>query len=568
MAHDQEPAPSVLAQNLLQSLLREVDTYGLDALLRLDDIVAHSLSVVRCSINDHRPIHRLPAEVLAIVFRYALPSYNGGIPQSGTKEPDVDAERRVRRTISAVCTRWRAVALNLNTFWQVVDTSSAPWANECLSRSGNMPLHVYARYPLDALTEVPLSAQGARINDLFLEFPKKHQAVVPMELPAFLPDVPNLECLSIVTRSKPFEDGRPTIDLFHCPPLFPQPPPSLRMLILKNQCWFPSVPYENLTHLHIAHSTPLDLRALVNLLQRCTALEQLILVDVYFSHAQGLPAGLTASLPHLRLLTLGITQAHLSMRRILPYLVLPPGVVMRIAGREATRALADLRPLPPFPFTAEYDTLVLDTRKDGFTIQSATTHASQDRGSGVGGGLLLDLERGYIPLGNALKTHILPGFIPLERITRLVVRSDKCDLTMNYIPAISASVTTVVLIDAHPVSATSRNSDGDAGNAIWHAMEECAACFPKLEALEIWSPRRTLNCLPKVPSVAFKLRRFAFCHIRSPDDGQDALGPPPGKEFLEEFIPEVDFRVVGAAEADALVHLPGVRPQGHVFDWE
>ncbi|OJT14939.1 hypothetical protein TRAPUB_8509 [Trametes pubescens] len=537
MVSSQDVEPCVLAARLLDRLARGVDTLG--------------LSVVRSTINNHRPVHQLPVEVLGIIFRYALPSNDGGFRQSGAKEPDMHEERRERVAITHVCRRWRAAASEMAAFWTLIDASSVQWATTCFERSGTMPLHVFLRYPLDSTTETPLASEGARIRDLFIEFPKDRRSIIPTELPTFLPEVPNMESLSIVTRSKAFEEGRPMVDLSQCPPLFPQPPPRLRTLILKNQCWFPTIPYEQLTHLHIAQCTPVDLRALVGLLGRCTALEALVLADVYLASARAVPDDCTAPLPRLRLLALGIHQSRLSMRRMLKCLVLPAtGIIVRISGNEAARALCDLQPFPALPFAADFDTLTLDRTADGLVLQAACAR--------TGTGLLLELNHSYASLLGSLAKNVLPALIPFANITRLTVRADKCDAALHLLPAMP-SVAAVCVVDAAPQGI-------DAGAAIGAALVEFPQCVPRVSELAIWSPRRELNCLPKLPFIPIKLKKLSFCHMRSA--GPDApAGPPPGREYLESAIAEVDFRTVDVADVPNLIDLPGVQPLNHIYDW-
>ncbi|KAI0326006.1 hypothetical protein GY45DRAFT_1230796, partial [Cubamyces sp. BRFM 1775] len=408
--------PCVLAEHLLQSLYGGAGKFGALKLQDIEHKVADSLSFVRCSINNFRPIHRLPTEVLGIVFRYALPTPDGGFRESGCQEPDIKAERRARTALTHVCRRWRAVALDMAALWTVIDASAGPSVHPYFERSGNMPLHVFARYPLDNTTETPLASQGDRIQDLFLEFPREHRSVVPTELPAFLPHSPNLECLAIATRCRTFEDGRPIVDLAQRPRLFPYPPPRLTMLILHNQSWFPAIPYDRLTHLHISQGTPIDIRSLLTLLGHCTSLEKAVFVDIYIANARQVPEDFRVELPRLRLLALAINFSRLSMRYLLRGLVLPPTVTVRITGSEAVRALAGLQPFPDLPFAASFDTLIVNHASGCWNIQA----------SGPTSGLLLG---GGTSAVTYLTGDVLRSLVPLANIKRLIVRSDRAVVT-------------------------------------------------------------------------------------------------------------------------------------------
>ncbi|KAI0820173.1 hypothetical protein BC628DRAFT_921420 [Trametes gibbosa] len=561
----------------------------LDALQDLDRIVAHSLSLVRSAINDHRPVHQLPAEILALIFRYALPSNDGEFRHSGEKETDLHEEHCARVIISHVCKRWRAVSLEMATFWTMIDTHSVPWATTYFERSGTMPIHLFLRYPPENTAKTPLLSQGPRIRDLFIEFQKAHDSIIPTELPIYLPNVPNLESLTIATRSRPFEEGRPMIDLSLCPPLFPTPPPRLRTLILKGQCWFPSIPYEQLTHLHINKSTPVDLTVIIGLLRRCVSLEALVLADVYLAHARNVPDDCAAELPRLRLLTLGITQSRLSMRRFLPCLHLPDtNITVRILGREAAHALSDLHPFPSLPFAAHLDTLTLDAPGPdlrGFVLQA--------HGAAARVGLLLDLGDSYTSALHALRKSVLPVLLPYDRITHLALRAPRCDIVTQLLPQHMPALASLRLVDA----ARPNVSDALAGKALTAALAECAECAPQTAHLELWSPRRTLQCAPvPQPVLPFILQRFSFCHMRHADDDDDANNnnsnnnngtdadaapdvsapPPPAQETIAEDLARslalsashVEFRTVDAADVDKFINLPGVRPLGHAYAWE
>ncbi|KAH9848916.1 hypothetical protein C2E23DRAFT_937200 [Lenzites betulinus] len=573
MVSSQDSRTCALAGGLLESLKIGADSFRfiIQQLQDLDRIVAHSLSLVRSAINDHRPVHQLPAEILALIFRYALPSNDAEFHHSGEEEVDLHAEHFARVIISHVCKRWRAVSLEMATFWTVIDTHHAPWATTYFERSGTMPLHLYLRYPPENTMETPLISQGPRIRDMSIELQKKHDSIIPLQLPMYLPAVPNLECLTIVTRSRPFEEGRPMIDLDHCPPLFPAEPPRLRTLILKGQCWFPAIPYEQITHLHINKSTPVDLTVIIGLLRRCVSLEALVLADVYLAHARTVPDNCSASLPRLRLLTLSITQSRLSMRRFLPCLRLPTtDITVRILGREAGRALADLHPFPTLPFAAHLDTLTLDA--PGPDLRGLVLQA---HGAAANVGLLLDLGDSYTSAAHALGKTVLPVLLPYGSITRLAMRAPRCDVVAQLLPAHLPALTSVRVVDAAGPSVT----DALAGKAVGVALRDVADIAPQTAEAELWSPRAELGVSHPAPagarpSALFNLRRFTLCHVRGAGD-RDGVLPAGMGERAEELarsvaasVEEVECRMVDAADAGKFINLPGVRPSGHAYSWD
>ena len=520
-------------------------------ILKLQDIehkVADSLSFVRCSINNFRPIHRLPTEVLGIVFRYALPTPDGGFQESGCHDPDIKTERRARAALTHVCRRWRAVALDMAALWTVIDASAGPSVLPYFERSGNMPLHVFARYPLDNTTETPLASQGSRIRDLFLEFPREHRSIVPTELSAFLPHSPNLECLAIATRCRTFEDGRPIVDLAQRPQLFPCPPPRLTMLILQNQSWFPAVPYDRLTHLHISQGTPIDIRSLLTLLGHCTALEKAVFVDVYIANARQVPEDFRVELPRLKLLALAINFSRLSMRYLLRGLVLPPTVVVRITGSEAVRALAGLQPFPALPFAAGFDTLIVDHRSGCWNVQAA----------GPTSGLLLGCGTSTVTYMTA---EVLASLIPFANIKRLIVRSDRAVVTFGVL-SVMPSLSSLCIIDHDRPDPLRADDDVQP----WHvgaALRKTMARFPDLSELEVWSKRSPIDCANDIPNELVDLRRLTIHHMHLEED---VAHSPIEMESVRNRFPTATVQLVEAKEGPN-VDLPGIRPAHHANDW-
>ncbi|KAL7283845.1 hypothetical protein ACG7TL_003285 [Trametes sanguinea] len=411
-----------------------------------------------------------------------------------------------------------------------------------------MPLHVLARYPFGNTSESTLIAQGDRIRDFFLELLKQDSARIPMELPNDLPPLPNLECLVIATRCRPFEDGRPMVDLAHRVPVFPHPPLRLRTLILKNLCWFPAIPYDRLTHLYISQGTPIDFRSLLTLLGHCTSLENLVMVDVYLAAANQVPADYRIDLPSLRLLTLGINQSRMLMRYLLRALVLPPTAILRVFGREALRALSGLDPFPAPPFTRSFDTLVIDSNFAGCTVQA----------SGPSCGLLLDFGKTYSPPAVKLAEHVLLSLIPFSSIKRLTLRGEYShQLVFGSMP----SLTSVCLIDSGPEVPLGDLHVHDPW--VSSALEVGGSRFPQVSEMEIWTA---------TPAVTRLLTPSWF-----PSLGKVTVYHPPLQNQMNQHLVTAEavrqsnclhtaFQQVDRAEQPTL-DLPGIRPTQHPYEW-
>ncbi|KAI9065061.1 hypothetical protein FKP32DRAFT_531564 [Trametes sanguinea] len=549
LAADEDEQCLVLANQLALALGERAAKLSSETLREVERSLAVTRSHLRETLNNRLPVHQLPAEVMGMIFASALPCHEDSFRYSGFEEPDVVGVRRARLAISAVCRRWRSIACQMASLWGVVEvSSSAPWAAECFCRSGNMPLHVLARYPFANTSESTLITQGNRIRDLFLELLKQDSARVPVELPNDLPPVPNLECLVIATRCRPFEDGRPMVDLAHRVPLFPHPPLRLRMLILKNQCWFPAIPYDRLTHLYISQGTPIDFRSLLTLLGHCTALEKLIMVDVYLAAANQVPADYTVSLPSLRLLTLGINQSRMLMRYLLRALMLPSTAILRIFGREALRALSGLDPFPSPPFTRNFDTLVIDSSPAGCTVQA----------SGPSCGLLLDFGKTYSPPVVKLAEHVLLSLIPFSNIRSLTLRGEYShQLVFGSMPSLAY----VRLIDGGPEVSLGDLHIHDPW--VGSALEVGISRFPQVSEMDIWTATPAMT-RPIKPSWFPSLEKVAVYHPALQNALNQHLISP--EAVRESNFPHAVYQQVDPAEQPAL-DLPGIRPVVHAYEW-
>ncbi|KDQ15782.1 hypothetical protein BOTBODRAFT_31264 [Botryobasidium botryosum FD-172 SS1] len=98
---------------------------------------ARALSSLRYRQNQLIPVHRLPDDVLSMIFMRVVESVRGDEYFSSNYCP-------VR--ISGVCQRWRAVALGTSQLWAYVDaTGPRPLMDIFSSHSGGATLHISAR---------------------------------------------------------------------------------------------------------------------------------------------------------------------------------------------------------------------------------------------------------------------------------------------------------------------------------------------------------------------------------------------------------------------------------------
>ncbi|KAH9900779.1 hypothetical protein C8Q73DRAFT_675762 [Cubamyces lactineus] len=557
--------PYELAERLLRSLWKGLDDFGVERIENVEHKVSQCRAILRSELNKRKPIHRLPTELLGKIFLFTLPSYGRDLSDDHQDGPNMDAERRMRILITQVCGRWRAIALGIASFWGVIDMTSHQWSLACFERSRNAQLNVFARYPLYSTVGTPLGTHSARIRELFIEIPFEERGVVPTELPAILPPVPNLECLTIATRCDPWRGGRPAIDFEPRPRIFPYPPLRLTKLVLNHPCWIPSgISLAQITHLYLSEGTDFALHKLLTFLGQCPALQELILVNVHIANILAVPDNFSVELPRLRLLTLGVTDARYSLGCLLRGIVLPPTVVVRVFGVEGVRALSDMEPCPLLPFTAGFDTLVVEQFEQGLTIQAGvwTSYST----SAHSPALFLQFKGKRYMSQHELTQNLLALLIPLHRLKYVTVTAERCDLATNLLPRMP-QVAVLRIVEPEDKSRDAYNAADWLRTALHHAMIR----FP-YAAFEIWTHRRRASIqLPSLKATK------TYYEIVSEEEGKGRVGivlqPRPEDDANSDaFEPREgsqhgdDWEVIEVSKGP-IVDFPGLRPACHPYEW-
>ncbi|KAI0326000.1 hypothetical protein GY45DRAFT_166530 [Cubamyces sp. BRFM 1775] len=505
-------------------------------------------------MNKRRPIHRLPTEILGNIFQHTLPSNGVDLSDSYEEGPRMYSERRMRILITQVCGQWRTIAFGMAAFWNVIDMTTSQWSLACYERSKCAPLNVFAQYPLYNTVGTPLWTNGARIRELFIEIPFGHRSVVPTELPAILPPVPNLECLTLYTRSEHCSVDRPGIDSTPRPRVFPYPPLRLTKLILYNPCWIPGgIPLGQLTHLWISEGTEFQMQSLLIFLDQCTSLEKLILADVRIANIFAVPDNFSADLPRLQLLTLGVTHARYSFRCFLKRVILPPTVVVRMFDVDGG-AFIDAAPHPSLPFTAEFDTIVIEQSHGGVTIQAGVWASTQS--STRAPGLFLQYQGQRYMSQHALTQHLLAPLVPLNQIQHVTIAGVCCDLAADLLQSMPRVAVLRIVEPKHESLRT----------ALHHAMVR----FPESTAVEIWTRRRRAS----VQLPLTKAKR-TYYQIAAPEEeegrGDSGILEPeddnPVPRDQQECGRDGDGWEVVEVLKEPVVDLPGLRPARHPYDW-
>ena len=477
----------------------------------------------------------LPNELLATIFKYAVPRRSSGLHSRGYQQASHKKDMLSRLPLTHVCRRWRFVALATITLWTVVDQDFDHLRSLFLDRSANASIAVLARYGAGQMGAAHIAPHALRIIDLHLIYPPSSKE---FGLQTTLPvDVPNLQCL---TLSSSGTTGRNHIDLGTLEQFFPHRVPSLRRLALWRIRRLPDVPYEQLTHLFIGHGNRLPI---IGLLRRCPALQHLALIDAAVA---GLPTSddendnVQVELPSLRVLTMGTYKnpiAAENLPRLLPVLALPNNLTLRLVGPQATTFLSsndfDLHRMPSM---SNLSVVSIDLRVNGHCVL---------RACGPFSSVLLDLpdfraQRNY---GVCDK----PCFIPLDAAEEVTYRTElrNADLDMLLYCELP-SLRRLRFLDAYvpPRDQEEMKRRGYAPHYkrprdprdYVEALSLVIAQSPRLSELEIWSANVELPARLRLPEADMPVHKLAFHYTGGDrDETMDSLS----MSHLRLRIPEV-----------------------------
>ncbi|KAH9928441.1 uncharacterized protein BXZ73DRAFT_102283 [Epithele typhae] len=202
------------------------------------------------------PIHTIPAEILAVVFQHAAIW-----PPKSEEDYLIDYPRMVNRLqLCAVCRRWRAVTLSMASLWSTIETY---------------------RFDNEGRIDPSVSEHAQRIRHLVIMGrwdPESHMKAVDF-------DLPNLEEITVIGNVArlyrfPHRDGGSD--------MFPNALQNLRMVVLSNITFFPSLPYRSITHLSLSSTYKVFARSLLDILDACSlTLRSLAFYSVHLHNRRG-----------------------------------------------------------------------------------------------------------------------------------------------------------------------------------------------------------------------------------------------------------------------------------------
>ncbi|KDQ17437.1 hypothetical protein BOTBODRAFT_144251 [Botryobasidium botryosum FD-172 SS1] len=235
------------------------------------------------------PIHRLPSELISLIFQFAVTDSSPSPFQA-----DISATKRVPLNVAGVSKRWRQVALDTPRIWAKIDMRSTSLVPLFLERSKGAPLDIETRSAdIMALCE-PHIGRWRALRAL----------IATKEAPSWLlAPAPKLEILNLahdfsrsLTRSEAISE------------LFMNRTPCLRELNLTGLFILPTpVLFSPLTKLSLTsllYDGPFTWSQFLQAIQFSLALEELRLNSV---HAGGIPEAddaIKVSLPCLKVLVL------------------------------------------------------------------------------------------------------------------------------------------------------------------------------------------------------------------------------------------------------------------------
>ncbi|RPD56223.1 hypothetical protein L226DRAFT_538377 [Lentinus tigrinus ALCF2SS1-7] len=259
-----------------------------DSLLKSIDAVTNFLADLREHLNDFAPIHRLPPELLSLIFSTQLPRHHKNIFDSDRNSVNVYHHAHGWNALFArICRRWRAAALDTPEPWAYI--SAPPDSNQFRIHMERSQAH---QLSLSIGTHIPdlekvLRSVGLRLCRLDVAITTRPvEAIKPSSILQI--DAPQLRCATFMCAREKFSSdtgGRsgPEVEWVE---LFGQPSCSLRALALALATnWLPSNTFADLTHLLLScnpHLAVTSHSGLLALLCNTPRLEFLHIIHLWY----------------------------------------------------------------------------------------------------------------------------------------------------------------------------------------------------------------------------------------------------------------------------------------------
>ncbi|KAI0329163.1 hypothetical protein GY45DRAFT_1325418 [Cubamyces sp. BRFM 1775] len=440
-----------------------------EELFDMESAIYGVLLQLRARINTLPIINRVPPEILQHIFEIVCSdkdSYGGYISCANREKIP---RWPFQLALAHVCRTWRDAALGTPTLWTRIDYLNDRLLKLFLSRSGSaaLSLHVGKQRP-----DVLLRAHVNRLKRLDITLTDRaDRTFVPGRLEFC---APIMECLTILARN-----GCPSPPEAVTVVLFEEKVSNLKALAVDGLgSWTPGNVFPSLTHLHLSNIVG----CLAMLLANTPALQYL--------HIQDLTSGVLAakpkrsecrvSLPSLRALTCSGGYAPGALR-VLSFLELPPGVVVRMYNLTCMTPSSAMRPNVLLPHSLLSAFTHLDIRAndgeleiimDGPTSSGVWIQMSAMQRHGI-------WEEWLARLGT---------MFPLPSVRSLRVATN-CP---NVVPALcgqlnNSLVELSVYLKAEEEDSGTSDPEGDVPRRVYARLagDDPSTCVPKLESLKL-----------------------------------------------------------------------------------
>ncbi|RDX44803.1 hypothetical protein OH76DRAFT_1408726 [Lentinus brumalis] len=342
------------------------------------DSVADLLSALREHLNTFNRVHRLPPELLSLIFEMIAHIPNRHEDIFNFDKLTSEEYTRARppssgiATIAHVCKRWRAVALSTPSLWTYV--SALPGSDQFrayVERSLSLPLSVSVGTDAPHLQE-SLSSVGPRLRRLDLAINGSveddiHTSVLRIE-------APSVRCATLMCSPECSSEVLEVVVSLEVEwvELFGQRKSSLEALALSLATnWLPSNTFTQLTHLVLSCNPDIlstSRTGLLTLLANAPRLEFLHILRLWYSGTDGM----TVALDHLRSLVFDSTHWD----SVLPFfarLLIPAATPVAVLNAPPM-AVAPLS--PPLDSSSSVTSLAIYSK--GSTLQINAKSALRD----------------------------------------------------------------------------------------------------------------------------------------------------------------------------------------------
>ncbi|KAI1789409.1 hypothetical protein LXA43DRAFT_1096440 [Ganoderma leucocontextum] len=443
---------------ILEAVTQERWSMSLEMLTGLQTKLDLISSLVQETANSLSRIHRLPPEILILIFLFV----SEPLSPPGHRGPSTARQTYDLLPIIQVCRRWRQLALGTPSLWSTMcESASGHAATDAFhdrTQQADLAVYVDRARPTPALIGLlGLSSVGSRITELYLQdlhdYPPTQLATGLLAFPA-----PRLERVFVrrrVPRSATgAELGEATAATLtkSVIEMFDGVAPKLKSLAFHDVPLLPSNYFEQLTHLRLsfeACSIHWTLPDLLHLLSQCPSLKDASFLGLP-THLQSTqpPTMQAALLSRLRKVEVGDCRgqenAATLMRTILSHLTLPADCAVRLYGLDAHRLspFSDLR----LPLGEQHTVLSIDVSFVAITLTLASPHT---HGS-------LSLELNTAGTTKMLLQQSIQAFVAgsAASILEVTISSQRvwpawCDPTL--LLSFLRNVTSVILNDTHLV---------------------------------------------------------------------------------------------------------------------